>query len=100
MTLCGTPAYIAPELVSAKGGKILTNGYAMDWWNLGIVLFELMCGSTPFSDTDRKQMYRMIENAPVKFPNPKNKKIRISDMGRDFIRKLLDKNPATRLGSK
>jgi len=100
MTLCGTPAYIAPELVSAKGGKILTNGYAMDWWNLGIVLFELMCGSTPFSDTDRKQMYRMIENAPVKFPNPKNKKIRISDTGRDFIRKLLDKNPATRLGSK
>ena len=62
-TLCGTPEYIAPEVLLNKG-----HGKGVDWWTLGILLYEMMAGQPPFVDDDPMGIYQQILAGKVTFP--------------------------------
>jgi serine/threonine protein kinase len=87
-TFCGTPEYIAPEMIQ---GKPYTK--AVDWWSYGIVLFEMLSGVTPFYDQNANTMYRKVLNESVAFPD------HFSKQARNLIRNLLHKDPNQRLGA-
>jgi len=88
-TLCGTPQYMAPELITCVG-----HGLATDWWSLGILTYEMLTGSVPFDGKDVMRVYKRVLNSKVSYPT------RVKAAAKDFIRKLLVADPSKRLGSK
>jgi len=86
-TFCGTPVYVAPELI----GKT-PYGFSIDWWALGVVLFELLSGRVPFASRDRRRMFDKIVHEPVSFCRL------FSAAAQDIIGDLLVKDPDYRLG--
>ncbi|THU70120.1 hypothetical protein C4D60_Mb08t21700 [Musa balbisiana] len=86
-TTCGTPAYVAPEVISRKG----YDGAKADIWSCGVILFVLMAGYLPFHDSNLMEMYRKIAKADFKCPCwfP-------SDVRR-LLSRILDPNPTTRI---
>jgi serine/threonine protein kinase len=62
-TLCGTPEYIAPEVLLNKG-----HGKGVDWWTLGILTYEMVAGIDPFNDDDPMAIYQKILKGKIKFP--------------------------------
>ena len=62
-TLCGTPEYIAPEVLLNKG-----HGKGVDWWTLGIIMFEMLTGQPPFVSEDPMNIYQQILGQSVRFP--------------------------------
>ena len=62
-TLCGTPEYIAPEVLLNKG-----HGKGVDWWTLGILLYEMLAGDPPFVDEDPMGIYQRVLAGKVRFP--------------------------------
>ncbi|CAF1030801.1 unnamed protein product [Adineta steineri] len=94
-SFCGTIEYMAPEVV--KGGDA-GHDFTVDWWSLGVLTFELLTGASPFTvdgdkNTQPEISKRIIKNQPL-IPN------HISKVAKDFILKLLMKNPKRRLGAK
>lgn len=86
-TTCGTPAYVAPEVISRKG----YDGEKADIWSCGVVLFVLVAGYLPFHDLNLMEMYRKIANGEFKCPSwfsPELKRL---------TKKILDPNPSTRI---
>ncbi|XP_018819283.1 CBL-interacting serine/threonine-protein kinase 14-like [Juglans regia] len=86
-TLCGTPAYVAPEILSKKG----YDGTKADVWSCGVILYLLNAGYLPFNDPNLMVMYRKINKGDFRFP-----KWTSPDLRR-FISRLLDANPETRI---
>ena len=74
----------------------------MDWWALGILTYEMIVGFPPFytGNSNNLKMYELIKKKPVYFPDPARHKIKMSDECKDFITKLLEKDPANRLGTR
>jgi serine/threonine protein kinase len=72
----------------------------VDWWALGILIYEMLIGVTPFYNKERKLLLLKIRQSKVVFPDKRKYKIEYSDEFVDLVLKLLNKEKADRLGSK
>lgn len=87
-TMCGTLEYLPPEIASEAG-----HNTGADIWCLGILLFEMLTGSTPFVSKGRDQLLTNITQAKPRFPHS------MSPLARDLISKMLDKDPGKRISA-
>jgi serine/threonine protein kinase len=87
-TICGTPQYLAPEILLKKGYD-----KAVDWWSLGCVMYEMICGRLPFAIKKGVKMNIKTYDRAVQYPD------RLSDNAKDLIQQLLVTDPSKRLGS-
>ncbi|PKU81626.1 protein kinase G11A-like [Dendrobium catenatum] len=90
MSFVGTHEYLAPEIVAGEG-----HGSAVDWWTLGVFIYELLYGVTPFKGLNEDRTLANIVARGLEFP----KEPAVSSAARELISGLLVKDPAKRLGS-
>ncbi|OCT65392.1 serine/threonine-protein kinase N2 [Xenopus laevis] len=87
-TFCGTPEFLAPEVLTDTSYT-----YAVDWWGLGVLIYEMLVGECPFPGDDEEEVFDSIVNEEVQYPRF------LSTDAINIIRKLLRKSPERRLGA-
>ncbi|XP_050414132.1 calcium/calmodulin-dependent protein kinase type 1 isoform X1 [Patella vulgata] len=88
-TACGTPGYVAPEVLAQK-----PYGKAVDCWSIGVISYILLCGYPPFYDENDAMLFQQILKAEFEFDSPYWDDI--SESAKEFIRKLMCKDPNLR----
>jgi len=87
-TFCGTPEFLAPEVLTETSYT-----RAVDWWGLGVLVFEMLVGESPFPGDDEEEVFDSIVNEEVRYPRF------LSNEAVTIMRRLMRKNPEKRLGS-
>jgi len=87
-SFCGSVAYLAPEMLKRQG-----HTKSIDWYLLGVLLYEMIVGVPPYFSTDRQKLFENIQGGPLKIPHT------MSEAARSLILQLLNRNPHKRLGS-
>lgn len=93
-SFCGTAEYLAPEILDMKG-----HGFSVDWWTLGILMYEMATGRPPFMNKSHHRLGILIRTGKIIFPDPVRHGIEMSDDLQDLITMLLDRDAAKRIGS-
>jgi polo-like kinase 1 len=89
-TICGTPNYIAPEILESKSG----HSYEVDIWSFGVILYAMIVGRPPFETSEIKQTYKRIKANDYSFPDY----VPISPQAKDLISRILILDPEQRIG--
>ena len=88
---CGTPAYVAPEVLNKRGYY-----KEVDMWSTGVILYTMLSRSLPFHSSDRKETFKLIKEAD---PDMSTGEVwsKVSNECKDLIKKMLIKNPKNRI---
>lgn len=87
-TICGTPNYIAPEVLDGKVG----HSYEVDVWSLGVIIYAMLIGKPPFETPDVKTTYKKIKMNQYQFPDH----VVIPESAKNLISKILVSDPSKR----
>lgn len=86
MSVCGTPEYLAPEVIKKEG-----HGKAVDWWCLGALIYELVHGLPPFYTKNRSELFEKIKTSQPHMSKTWSEQLK------DLFKKLFTKDPLERL---